>query len=65
MQDLKAKKPRTIEDLKDEFKNVPPIDRYMTKKQTLSKREAKQLEKEKQVIQMKYALHMKPADIAK
>ena len=65
MQDLKAKKPKTLEDLKDEFKNVAPIDRYMTKKQTLSKREAKQLEKEKQMIQMKYALRMKPADIAK
>ena len=33
MKDLKAKKPKKLEDLKDEIKNVAPIDWYMTKKQ--------------------------------
>ena len=52
--------PKTIDDYKLEYSNLPPLDKFITKKGNLGKRELKQLEKEKQMMYLKHALDMKP-----
>ena len=55
----------SMEEHKSEFKDLPLLDQLMTKKAPMGKREAKRLEKEKQMVYMKYVQHMKPQEIAK
>jgi len=54
-----------MEEHKSEFKDLPLLDQLITKKAPMGKRETKRLEKEKQMVYMKYVQHMKPQDIAK
>jgi hypothetical protein len=54
-----------LEEIKQEFRNRDPIEQLVTKKNVRNKREAKQLEKERQMMLLKHVHKLKPAEIAK
>jgi hypothetical protein len=60
LQKLASRQPPTLEEVKQQFRQLAPIDQLMTKKRQVSKREQKQLEKEKQMVYLKHVEKLKP-----
>lgn len=54
-----------MEEVKEEFRRLDPLEQLITKKVISGKREAKMLEKERQMVYLRFVEKMKPADIAK
>ena len=50
-----------LEEVKEEFRQLHPLEQLITKKQVSGKREAKQLEKERQMMRLKHVEKLKPS----
>ena len=50
-----------MEEVKEGFRHLPPLEQLITKKQIAGKREAKQLEKERQMMHQKHVERLKPS----
>jgi hypothetical protein len=50
-----------LEEVKEEFRQLHPLEQLITKKQVSGKREAKQLEKERQMMHLKHVEKLKPS----
>jgi hypothetical protein len=50
LEDLGSRVPKSLEELKQDFKDLSPLDQLITKKTPMGKREAKRLEKEKLMV---------------
>ena len=62
---LQLRQPQSLADAEDEFQQRQPLDKFITKKRNLSKRESKHLEKEKQMVLMRYSQNLTPREVAK
>ena len=51
--------------MKEEFRALHPLEQLITKKRITGRREAKQLEKERQMMHLKHVEGLKPSQIAK
>jgi len=65
LQSLLTKRPHTLEELKEEFHARPPLEQLVTKKVVAGRREAKRLEKERQMMELKYTQGLTPAQVAR
>ena len=54
-----------LEEVKEEFRQLHPLEQLITKKKVTGKREVKQLEKERQMMHLKHVEKLKPSQIAK
>lgn len=54
-----------MEEVKAEFRKLDPLEQLITKKYVSGKREAKMLEKERQMVYLRHVEKLKPAVIAK
>jgi len=50
-----------LEEVKEGFRQLHPLEQLITKKQVTGKREAKQLEKERQMMYLKHVERLKPS----
>ena len=62
---LQLRQPQSLADAEDEFQQRQPLDKFITKKRNLSKRESKHLEKEKQMVLLRYGQRLTPREVAK
>ena len=62
---LQLRQPQSLADSEDEFQQRQPLDKFITKKRNLSKRESKHLEKEKQMVMLRYGQRLTPREVAK
>ena len=65
LQQLQRREPQQRADVEAEFQQRSPLDQLITKKRNLSKRESKQLEKEKQMVMLRYGQRLTPREVAK
>ena len=65
LQHLQRREPQQLADAEAEFQQRPTLNKFITKKRNLSKRESKHLEKEKQMVLLRYGQHLTPREVAK
>ena len=65
LQQLQRREPQQRADVEAEFQQRSPLDQLITKKRNLSKRESKQLEKEKQMVLLRFGQRLTPREVAK
>lgn len=58
---LQSDRHTDLEEVKEGFRQLHPLEQLITKKKVTGKREAKQLEKERQMMYLKHVEKLKPS----